>query len=619
MNGKMIESLYPDFFSTFFMFPFRIEHHIELSKYISGLFKKGWQKKSHKIQKGIDYNEYVYFYPYIWDILFKKEDSENKGSKLEGVTFLRYDLPEDENYFSVDVMIREEKGVKLPLKNIFLHLFEIGVGILVFEVVYDLRFMSNKNELYSVEDYLRFMETGRRIFVPFVNAKEEINLESKNYLNSHTLKKPIENGLSKDGIVAALDAVSKGNMPEKVEIKLGGESITTDFINAPLLLENAGMYKPALGPIITHFLDTEKFNYQNNAYKPIIDERMFVHAYFSIPDSVKFFENKIKKTLPSSNYNFLRLLKIAFKNGIQSLQINDATKLWYQMIFLDWNGPSCQNPYMMRKLLDGSTYLRWSDYGTLTGFSRFSSVMISNINEAGYLYNHFQSMYYQIAILLLFYRGSILSFSDRSEKISDLINNLPKGIAKSKEDKDKLIEIRNEVDQLRKNFLLFRNKFWFREVTAQDQGIEIFDLWSKQMRNMDLMQDVQSEIKELFDFVDSTYEKDVSKTVNILTVLGAVAIPLAIITSFFGMNLPFITNLMNEDLNISVKYILNRIIATFSSTKIILYVVSFLIFLIAFALLYWIIRKIFYFYEENELIHFPKIRDLMKAIFKRRK
>jgi len=159
---------------------------------------------------------------------------------------------------------------------------------------------------------------------------------------------------------------------------------------------------------------------------------------------------------------------------------------------------------------------------------------VKTFSKAGFLYNHFQSMYYQIAVLLLFYRGALLNFSDRSEKLSKRLHEI------SRTDTKGLRKTLEQVEALHKDFLLFRNRYWFREVTAQDQGIEMFDLWSRKLRNQELMKDVEEEIKELFSYVNSLHEKNISNTNTILTIIGSILIPIALLTGLLGMNLDII-------------------------------------------------------------------------------
>ncbi len=543
------EKIVPDFFSTFFMFPFSFKQNRK--NIVDSLKNNRWEYHPYKIQHGIDYNEYVYFYPYIWDILFSKENNSDIKKTPNGVVFLKYRIPDNNNFYKVisapekeDNKEVKQKEIKLPLKNIFLHLFEVGVGILIFEIVNIVGSLENnsnkknkKISYYTLDDYLLFLSNGRRIFIPFV--RPEANIDYKSTMDFKLTKK---NDLIINGICQSKDAINAMEAPRLIELQLGDKTITTDFSNENFLLEYPEGYKPALSNIITKLMDTSEFNYKNGDYKPIIDDRMFVHSYFSLPGSpIKLSEEgEDVIEIINSNYIFIEELKKAFEDSIEDTTINESICLWYQMIFIDWKKPSCQNTHLMKTLLKDSTYNRWTNYGTFYGFSRFSSVILSDIKEVGYIYNHFQSMYYQIAVLLLFYRGAILNFSDRSEQLSNQINDLPSRENFNRRERKKLRNILSEVDKLNREFLLFRNKFWFREITAQDQGIEIFDIWSKMMRNRELMEDVQSEISSLFEFVDSLNEKNISKKINIFTYIGGLFLPLAIITSFFGMNFKFL-------------------------------------------------------------------------------
>ena len=96
--------------------------------------------------------------------------------------------------------------------------------------------------------------------------------------------------------------------------------------------------------------------------------------------------------------------------------------------------------------------------------------------------------------------------------------------------------ISNETQKLYKNYLGFLNKLYFKEVTAQDQGIK---LYNKAMEVMDIekyMSDLDSEINELHSYVDLIEEKKSSDKLNFLTYLGGILLPPSLITGFLGMN-----------------------------------------------------------------------------------
>ena len=597
---KPAKKIVPDFFSAFFMFPFGIRECSgdKIKKLRETFSKSGWILEKYDVGTGFDYNEYVYFYPYIWDILFTADKVNQKKDEIEGVHFFRYSF--SNNHPRIVVQHQNyttnsgKHEIQLAVKNVFLHLFPIGVGILIFEIIHQTK---GQIDDYSLQDLLFFTNGFRRIYPPFIFSTHRKHLRSDNlwtYLPSSTQEKsPFQ--LTEDGIKLALGAVNKLECAEEVILEIDREKIENNYSASEIIWsESEKYYKPNISLIIRRFLDNDEFSYKNGDYSPIIDDRMFVHSFYSInPDFIwqKEEKNIQKEQTNIWNIEFIQRLKRQFQNSFNSDSLDFSSDVWYQMIHIDWGAPTCANKLMQSEILKACSYGRWSDWGTFYGFSRFSSVTLTNINAVPFLYNHFQSLYYQIAVLLLFYRGALLNFSDRSERLSKEIhqlNDTPTAEMKN---------ILRKVETLHRDFLLFRNRYWFREVTAQDQGIEIFDIWNNQLRNKELMEDIQLEIKELFGYVDTTYEKTISKAINILTVLGAVFFPLAIITGLYGINAEFG--------NLIFKFPLNDI--PFFS---ILW--SFIVFITLFYLAYQIMKHIFKDLLENEKYEPLELKELLQ-------
>ena len=234
-----------------------------------------------------------------------------------------------------------------------------------------------------------------------------------------------------------------------------------------------------------------------------------------------------------NRYNklFISNLKVNLNEPIQD-RINkerESIDIWYQLIHIDANEVSCQNDIMFSDIIEKSTYLRWTERGTFYGFSRFSSVILTNFkkNDDPFIYYHHKTMYYQFAVLLLFYRGALLSFSRKSAEIAKLFQFFDKNR------KDGL----KKLKALYKEFILFKNTYWFKEVSAQDQGIEIFNLWNEKLNNPALMDDVKSEIHELYEFVNYETDQDENKSLSTITIIGAIALPISLVFSFWGMDI----------------------------------------------------------------------------------
>ena len=245
---------------------------------------------------------------------------------------------------------------------------------------------------------------------------------------------------------------------------------------------------------IKHYLD-DSFE----SYEQIIDDRMFVLSLY----------------LSQSKANCLGRIE-------DDRYIYEEDDFWYKYIFVDANMKSSQSKYMTKKLIKESTYDRWVGYGTLYGVSRYSFVAISS-GEFGkeVIFTHMKTIYFQIFTLLLAYRASIISFSKRIQEVS------------KKDDAD----ITQKAQELYKSYLNFLNGLYFRELTAQDQGIELYDKALNIMNIEHYLKDLDHEINELHSYVEMVEDKKESKKINDLTALGIIFLPATLIVGIFGMNI----------------------------------------------------------------------------------
>ena len=133
---------------------------------------------------------------------------------------------------------------------------------------------------------------------------------------------------------------------------------------------------------------------------------------------------------------------------------------------------------------------------------------------------HIQTMYSQIVILALAQRASILRFSDEVAYVSRLTD---KGS--------------NKISALYKNYIKFVNKIYFREVTAQEQGIELYDKLLNHMRIKEDIKDMDNEIAELHNYASLMVEEKTTRWLTAITIIGFLFLAPTFITGFFGMNI----------------------------------------------------------------------------------
>ncbi len=248
----------------------------------------------------------------------------------------------------------------------------------------------------------------------------------------------------------------------------------------------------------------EKFYIQ-----PSLDDRMFVLSWYG--------NDAISKELSTcSNYK--------------------ESDKWYKYLFIDGgNDATVQNEMMKKDLLKEATYDRWSGYDTFYGITRYSFVLLSPTlsslkkNNADMIVKHMKTMYFQMATLLLANRTSILRFSD---EIAALVSP-----TKKQKEKTSIEEHTKKLEDLYDKYLIYYNRLYFKEVTHQDQGIELYDIGIKQMRIGEHVDKLDSKFEKLFNFMNLKAEKVSSERMDNLTKLGAVFLPPSLTVALLSMGI----------------------------------------------------------------------------------
>lgn len=197
---------------------------------------------------------------------------------------------------------------------------------------------------------------------------------------------------------------------------------------------------------------------------------------------------------------------------------------WYQYVFVDANGPTCHNDKMKGDLLGKASYMRWSDWNSLYGISRYSFVMLTSWGCPDYLTKYFETEYVRMAELVLVQKASVLRFSAEVTNISSM----------EKEKSD--VQLPEKVRSLYKEYIRFVNQIHFREVSAQDQAIELYDMLYETAKLKEQVEKLDDEIEELFNYVSLQGEKKTNDTMSTLTWLATIFVPATFIAGLFGMN-----------------------------------------------------------------------------------
>ena len=233
---------------------------------------------------------------------------------------------------------------------------------------------------------------------------------------------------------------------------------------------------------------------------PVIDDRMLVNCWYGNNE-----------------------LSTEIKNDLSFM----GKDLWYKYVFVDngdnWADVTCLNDEMRTELLKKSTYPRWQKFGTLYGVSRYSLMALTNIGAKGFIDMHMRTIYSRMFELVIIQRASMLRFSSEVTKVSALRGKSTK-------------EIAERVNSLYKEYIRFINQIYFRNVTAQDQGIELYEMLLEQFKTEVLIKDLDEEISELHQYITLKIDQRRSENGDWLNKLAAIFLPASLLTGLFGMN-----------------------------------------------------------------------------------
>lgn len=232
---------------------------------------------------------------------------------------------------------------------------------------------------------------------------------------------------------------------------------------------------------------------------PIIDDRMFVNCVYK--------NEEIIEQIKTSKDEYIN------------------TDFWYQYLFVDdQSGKMCHNIEMQNKLVEERSYMRWSNLGGLTGVTRYSMVAITN---ADFIMRHYCTIYSRMFELIILQRATILKFSDEVTKVSTLKGASRKIIA-------------DRISSLYKEYIRYINQIHFRSITAQEQGIELYNLMLKTFKCEEYSKELDAEINELYHYASLLMEQKRSENGAKLNFIATIFLPATIFTGIFGMN-PFDT------------------------------------------------------------------------------
>lgn len=470
-------------------------------KELIGLFDDtSWKRGKYNTDTILNYNEYNYFYDMVRDVLFDQGEDLEKAI----VANLAYDIPPNTHSYNFKVCIdaykNEYKSYSLYIDSIILHLYSTGVGVLSFHL---------NNRLVSQsqpDDILNINQVGRRLYPPFFGIDSNlVGLQAQ--FECADFAKGLDYVQTKE-LAVNISVISDSNF-EDFSSYINPENFSSNPFQIPKHISFLFHGIP---------LTVDKANFKADDRKvyinPLIDDRMFVLCWYGNDEIVK------RLKLNDEDHGRDKDRKLIYLHD----------DWWYKFMFNDQKYSTCQNQEMQQEFIQKHTYTRWSDLGTLYGINRYSFVCLTGSLDhlkkpwinAHFIVNHIQTMYYKLCELCLVQRACLLRFSDEVARISTMKD-------------DKKISLTDRVNNLYQQYLRFVNRIHFREVTAQEQGIELYNMLQEHMKIENNVKDLGREIQELQTYVSLIQDQKQNRNIEILTMIGALFILPSFIISFFGM------------------------------------------------------------------------------------
>jgi len=296
----------------------------------------------------------------------------------------------------------------------------------------------------------------------------------------------------------------EGRTPNLVRIFLRQDGVEEVVVEENFRGGGGGLrnFNPRLASHITgllYFVD-----YAKHEYSAVLDERMLVYTYAAVES-----ESKLLPVLIS------------------------------RFLYVDRYGEEFRyNPKFLRQYMKRHLYMRWAHQGTYYGCTTYSNITLTtgtfncddhSLQEGFLIERQFDSRYYLMCIIALFYRATLLDFAERAALVSRRLyldeaegRLSPEGIWLA--------------NRLRGDFLHFTNYWLFDELANKDEEMEHFLLQQRVYRLNTMRVALEEEIEKLNGSLHEYYQNQNSQAVNRLAVVSMVLGAGAVMTGYFGMN-----------------------------------------------------------------------------------
>lgn len=133
----------------------------------------------------------------------------------------------------------------------------------------------------------------------------------------------------------------------------------------------------------------------------------------------------------------------------------------------------------------------------------------------------FRHIYVEMGLIAHFQRAALLN---KSLRLSKLVHKRHGRI---------ILPDQREVRDFYDHFVAFTQNFWFDEISPQEQGRELFEMWREQLRIQPLYNEVRQELKDLVEYTELRAGERLNRSILWLGGLGLILAVLSVAATVY--------------------------------------------------------------------------------------
>ncbi len=512
---------------TYIIVPFeivsrdKIEIDYDLLKRVLKQENSNWKSiKDHKLdtidtslidarhKKNIHYQAYNYFHPFVRDYWF--DPSLVKRYRHKKLTW-------------VDVGIYKDQHVEFEAVCDLLH-FTPNIGMLV------LHLKHNHLDLKTAQACL---DRLRRLYPPYLGYDADKQLfGGKHFPTSVTLRDQDHKQLACFPCKRLTDNKESTNRHCKTDLSI---ELTKLRIKAKKFAGAYGFKN------MTHRPDVTPNKFKKRHSHLWASHWAYLLQPFATEADDKYYNQFFVRQLGDDRAAVVSLISIHTDQNDNITQMIDIGNL-KRLCFADEPGID-RTPYSQRFLTDERFFSEYcytrfwynpkesSDRPSLIMNSGYAFCWLGDANDGNFFANPrdgapvtFRHIYAPMAIIAHFQKAFLLTLANRLTDLTPYENGKPVRINMK------------DFQRLKLDLIAFTQTYWFSEISPQEQGIELFEMWRKKLRLTIIHDDIRQQINDIVEYNNAEAASWTNKQITFLTKWAIFLAIIGLAAGILGMN-----------------------------------------------------------------------------------